>query len=103
MRSPRNPVRFTPRLALSQLRLRLVAPTDHHGQSGCLIFSTLAEPVPRLPPAHGPSAKPRPLASGACHGLCVPEAARSQHGGAFLPSQGVAGPLLVVKAEPATL
>ena len=49
----------------------------------------------------GLPAKPRTLASGACHGPRVPEVARSRRDGAFLPSQGVAGPLLVVKAEPA--
>ena len=36
----------TRELALSKLRLMLFAPTDHHGQSGCLIFPTLAAPVP---------------------------------------------------------
>ena len=54
------------RACFSKLPLMLFAPTDHHGQSGCLIFPTLAAPVPvclrctdRLPTRY---ARLRPLA-----------------------------------------
>ena len=103
---PHRPVRrtnITPRLALSQPHLMLFAPTDHHGQSGCLIFPTLAAPVSVCLwcTARLPSRVRSPAAL--VTGPRGPEAARSRRGGAFLPPlQGVAGPLLVVQAEPAT-
>ena len=43
--SPSHQRHDPPRGALSQLHLMLFAPTNYHGQSGCLIFPTLAAPV----------------------------------------------------------